>query len=166
VNALKRLEIAWSEWSKKRRIDSNFGNLFMLVGLMAPALSIVMNGPVPSSSLADMSDLLQILMCTFMFIGCGTKLFGALAGRRWFFNRMPLWTCYRLGVTGAFFASPAGWVYGYYLFNNTPNAWSAVAAVSTPCFATGIALQAVLYWLEARRLERNMAIGVAKARTQ
>ena len=165
MKLLEKLDNKWSKAYPKRRLDSNFGNLAVLLGLMLPSLSIVINGPVPTSVLRTMPDWLQILMCACIFFGCGMKLFGAMAGRHWFFSRIPLATCYRLGVTGAFPAFTGTTTYGYFIFSNTPdNVWSAVAAVSTPLFGIGVLLQAFLYWLEARRLEHNKEILFSQAR--
>lgn len=145
----------WEDASPQRRIDFNFGNMGMLLGLMCPSLSIVLKGPVPNSALGMMSTGLQILMCVCIFGGCGMKLHGALSGRRFYFPGTPLKTCYRYGYSGAPIATMGALVYGWYILSNTENWSSALSGVSTPCFGIGISLQAVLYWLEYRRIQRN-----------
>jgi len=145
----------WEDVSPKRRIDLNLGNMFMLVGLMLPSLSIVLNGPVPTSILVDMDDDLQISMCACIFFGCGMKLHGALSGRKWWFPNMALKRCYTLGFSGAPIAFVGAITYGYYILHNTPNFWSALSGFSTPMFGTGILLQGLLYILEYRRIDRN-----------
>lgn len=155
MKLVDRLDDWWERASPKRRIDMNFGNMFMLAGLILPALSIVLRGPVPTSALNDMPDTLQIAMCGCIFFGCGMKLHGAIAGRRFYFPHTTLKRCYRYGYTWAPLATAGTWVYGWYIINGTPNFWSAMGGISTPLFGLGISLQAVLYWLEYRRINRN-----------
>lgn len=158
THPVRKLDRWWRSLVDHRRIDSSLGNMFMLIGLMFPALSIVLNGPVPTSVLAEMPNGMQVLMCACIFLGCGMKLHGALAGRRFWFPNTPLARCYRYGVTGAFPASMGTWVYAGYILPNTENFSSAMGAVSTPMFGMGVALQAFLYWLEARRIEQNQVL--------
>lgn len=157
---LTSLDGWWEEASPKRRIDFNFGNMGMLLGLMMPSLSIVLNGPVPSSVLDDMPVGLQIAMCAAIFFGCGMKLHGALGGRRFWFPRMDPKRCYTWGYAGAPIAFVGTVTYGYFILSNTPNFWSAMSGVSTPLFGLGIMGQAALYLLEYRRIDRNERRGI------
>lgn len=163
---IDRLDRWWIEVSPRRRLDRNAGNGFMLVGLMLPSLSIVLQGPTPNSVLEDMGDGLQITMCAAIFIGCGIKLHGVLSGSRWYFPKADLKTCYRWGYTGAPLAAMGCLVYGYYILSGTPNFLSALGGVATPMFGFGISVQAVLYWLESRRIERNEKILREQARAE
>lgn len=155
----------WMTIAPERRIDFNFGNMGMLFGLICSTLSIMLQGPIPNSILEGMSEQLQVMMCFCIFGGCGIKLHGALAGRRFWFPNMTLQRCYQLGYTGAPMATAGALVYGYYILNNAFQQsdsytifLSATSGVATPSFGIGISLQAVLYWLEARRIERNEKI--------
>lgn len=159
---IARIDAWWARVAPERRIDFNFGNICMLIGLMLPALSIVLQGPSPNSVLEGMGDLLQISMCFCIFVGCGLKLHGALAGRRWYFPKHDLKRCYSYGVTGAPMATAGAFVYGWFILSNTPTFLSALGGVSTPMFGLGISMQAVLYWLEVRRIRRNEEIIAAK----
>ena len=152
------LDAWWEAVSPRRRLDRNAGNMCMLIGLMLPSLSIVLRGPVPNSVLADMPENLQIGMCACIFGGCSIKVHGALSGSRWYFPHTSLEQSYRWGYAGAPAATMGLWVYGYYTLSNTPNFWSALAAVATPLYGVGIGVQAVFYWLESRRIERNETI--------
>lgn len=145
----------WERTSTERRIDLNFGNMCMLIGLMLPTLSIVLQGPTPNSVLRGMPDNLQIMMCACIFGGCALKLHGALAGRKFYFPNTTLQRCYQFGCMGAPMATAGAFVYGWVILSNTPTFLSALSGVSTPMFGLGISLQAALYWLEARRIERN-----------
>lgn len=165
MTIIRRLDRWWERNSPKRRIDFNLGNMFMLAGLMLPSFSIVLRGPVPSSALAAMPTTLQTAMCGCIFAGCGMKLHGALAGRRFYFRRTPLKRCYRYGYTWAPLATIGTWVYAYYIIRGTQNFWSALGAISTPMFGLGISLQAVLYWLEYRRIDRNEKRLIARLTT-
>src|SRR5690348_9601538 len=91
------LDAWWARSSPERRLDRNAGNMCMLIGLMLPALSIVLQGPPPNSVLLGMGPHLQIAMCACIFIGCGIKLHGALSGSRWYFPKTKRAQSYRWG---------------------------------------------------------------------
>lgn len=154
----------WARVSPNRRLDRNMGNMSMLIGLMLPSLAIVLTGPVPSSALMHMSDALQIWMCACIFFGCGIKLHGALSGSRWYFPHMPLKKSYSYGFIGAPVASAGLFVYGWFILSNTANFMSAMGAFLTPMLAAGISLQAIQYWLEYRRIDRNEQAMIAVAK--
>lgn len=157
-NLLAHIDKRWADRAPQRRLDRNAANVCMLLGLMLPSMSIILQGPTPSSVLQDMPTGLQIGMCACIFIGCGIKLHGALAGSRFYFPHADLKTCYRWGYTGAPMATMGSFVYGYYILSGTSTFLSALGGVSTPMFGLGIAIQAVFYWLESRRIEHTEAI--------
>lgn len=163
---LRRLDQWWTRVSPERRLDRSPANICMLIGLMLPALSIILQGPVPNSVLDDMPVWLQIAMCIAIFVGCGIKLHGALSGSRWYFPNTKLLKSYRWGYTGAPAASTGAFVYGWFILSGTPTFLSAMGGVSTPMFGLGISLQAGLYWLESRRIERNERILTEQARAE
>ena len=152
---VRALDNWWENISPKRRIDRNAGNMCMLIGLMAPTLSIVLKGPAPSSVVSGMSDSMQMMMSAAIFLGCGIKLHGALCGARWYFPKTILKKCYRYGYSGAPAAVVGLGVYSYYIFVNLPNFYAVIGAMLTPMMGLGIGIQAVFYWLESRRLARN-----------
>lgn len=154
----------WLRVSPRRRLDRNAGNMFMLIGLMLPTLSIVLRGPTPNSVLNGMPEYLQVWMCAFIFGGCGLKLYGALSGFKYFRPNVHLKDCYKWGFIGAPLASTGAIVYGYYILSNTENFWSALSGVSTPMFGIGISVQAFFYWLEWRRIERNEHLYIREAK--
>lgn len=158
VSPITRLDEWWTKKSPARRLDFNLGNLMMLIGLLLPSFSIVVRGPNPASVIAEMSVSLQVMMCACIFGGCALKLHGAMAGRRFWFPNMSLKRCYQFGYTGAPAATAGCLVYGYYLVTGNPDFWVAMGAVSTPIFGIGISGQAILYWLEVRRISRNEVI--------
>lgn len=152
---LTRLDRWWARRAQKRRIDRNAGNMFMLVGLILPSLSIILQGPTPNSALDDMPSNLQITMCVWIFLGCSIKLHGAVSGSRWYFPDAKLTSCYRWGYIGAPIATAGALVYGYFILSGTPTFLSALGGVSTPLFGIGISVQAFLYWLESRRISHR-----------
>lgn len=151
-----RLDAWWREAHTRK--DLNFGNMFMLFALVFSSLSIILQGPSPSSALVGMSDTLQLSMCGCIYGGCAIKLHGALSGRRWYFPRTNLKRCYAYGYIGAPMATLGSLVYGWFILSNTETPLSAMGGLATPLFGIGISLQAGLYWLENRRLERNEGI--------
>lgn len=159
---LRCLDQWWTDVSPRRRLDRNAGNMAMLVGLMLPSLSIVLQGPTPNSVLEDMPDGLQISMCACIFFGCGIKLHGALTGARWYLPKTTLTQSYRWGYIGAPMATAGCLVYGYYILSGTPTFLSALGGVATPLFGAGISIQALFYWLESRRISRNTRAGTRK----
>lgn len=145
----------WDEASPKRRLDSNFGNLGMLLSLIFPSLAITLRGPAPTSALVDMSSNLQVAMCACIFLGCSMKLHGALSGHRFWFPKTTLKRCYAFGYSGAPIAFVGLVTYGWYILGNVPDAWALMTGLATPCFAVGILAQAFLYLLEYRRIDHN-----------
>jgi hypothetical protein len=149
------LDTWWERASPQRRLDMNMGNLFLLAGLMLPAMSIMLTGPSPSSVLRNMSDGMQVCMCSAIFLGCGMKLHGAVAGRRFWFPKTPLKRSYTYGYSGAPIAAVGCITYGYYILTNTENFWSVLSGIGIPLFGVGVLLQGGLYLLEYRRIDRN-----------
>jgi hypothetical protein len=144
----------WSKVSPERRLDHNLDSICMLVGLALPALSIVLIGPAPTTTVADMSPNLQIAMCACIFGGCVMKLHGVFSHTRFWFPNTPIRRCYQIGYSAAPAATAGLLVYGWFLVTNTETWLSAVGAVLPPMLGFGIGLQSVMYWLEARRIER------------
>lgn len=153
-----RIDQWWADRASRRRLDRNAGNLFMLMGLIMPSLSIILQGPVPNSVLEDMSNQLQVSMCVCIFIGCSIKLHGALSGSRWYFPHTTLRSAYKYGYIGAPIATAGALVYGWYILSGTPSFLSALGGVSTPLFGVGISVQAIFYWLESRRIEHREVV--------
>lgn len=164
THPITALDNWWFRNSPDRRLDRNFGNICMLIGLMFPTLAIVLVGPVPNSQLALMPNWLQIWMCAFIFFGCGTKLHGAMSGSRWYFPKIGVKKAYSYGFIGAPFATTGLLIYGYFILTNTQTWVSALGGILTPMLGIGIGLQAIQYWLEWRRIDRNEAkmISIAK----
>lgn len=156
----RRMTLLDRWWAEKatRRLDRNAGNMCMLIGLMMPSLSIILQGPVPNSVLEDMSNHLQVSMCVCIFLGCGIKLHGALSGSRWYFPNTTLKSAYRYGYIGAPIATAGALVYGWYILSGTPTFLSALGGVSTPLFGIGISAQALFYWLESRRIAHREVV--------
>lgn len=166
IHPVSAMDNWWSRVSPERRLDRNMGNLCMLIGLMFPTLAIVLVGPVPNSILSEMPEWLQIWMCGFIFLGCGIKLHGAFGHSRFWCPNRSIKQCYALGYIGAPFASTGLLVYGYFILSNTPNWVSALSGILTPMLGLGIGLQAVLYWLEWRRIDRNEATLISEAKAK
>lgn len=158
---IKALDVWWEKTSPKRRLDHHPLYVCVLVGLLGPALSIVMFGPLPASALAGMSDTLQVMLCTLLVMHSVIGLHAVFLGTR-FYLKGPLKRAYRLGYS----AAPAGvaslFVYGVVVLANAFQSvsakimvMSALSGILTPLLGLGVALQALLFWLESRRIERN-----------
>lgn len=147
----------WAAAALVHRLDHNPANFCMIVGLLLSSLSIILQGPTPSSTLSMMSPELQIAMCTCIFSGLGIKLHGVFSHTRFWFPKKSLRKCYQNGYTGAPLATSGMLVYGYYIVSNTPTWLSALGSVLVGFLGIGVGAQGILYWLEARRIERNEA---------
>jgi hypothetical protein len=145
----------WEEASPRRRIDLNYGNFGMLLGISLPAMSIILNGPVPSSNLMHMPITTQIAMCVCIFVGCLMKLHGALSGHRYWFPRTTLKRSYTYGFAGAPIAFVGCVTYSWFILGSVENFWSALSSIGILFFGSGILMQAGLYLLEYRRIDRN-----------
>lgn len=150
---MARLDAWWTRHAPEGRIDRNPLVICALLGLMGPSLAIVLVGPIPTSALQGMPDALQITMCTFIFLGCGGMLHGAMLGARWYFygtRRNALRRAYAsapMAVSGLI-------VYGAFILANTDgNVIAALGAVLTPFLGVGLFLLSLVYWLEVRRME-------------
>lgn len=164
LHPIASLDLWWDETSSSRRLDHYPANMFMLVGLLISSMSIVLQGPSPSSALSTMATSTQIAMCACIFGGCAIKLHGVLSHTRIWFPRKSLRKCYQLGYTGAPVASAGLLVYGYYILSNTPTWLSALGGMLTPLLGLGVLFQGVVYGLESRRIERRerQMIAIAK----
>lgn len=148
------LDLWWEVKSQNLRLDHNFANLCMIIGLICASASTLLVGPTPTSALRVMPPNLQMAMCSCIFGGLLIKLQGVAAHSRFWFPRWSLRRCYQLGYNGAPIAAGGLFVYGFYLIENSQYWTSALAAVLTPLLGLGVLGQGVVYWLEARRLER------------
>lgn len=163
MKLVQRLDNWWEQVSPKRRLDRGPVYLCVLLGLAGPALSIILFGPVPNNAaLLGMSDGLQIAMCGLIFLHCVLGLHAACAGARFYFPAMTAKRAYRLGYSAAPAGVAALCVYGAVILSNAFQAVtvkiavvSALSGILTPALGVGIAVQAVLFWLESRRIDRN-----------
>lgn len=145
-------------WARReRRLDRTPMNVFVMLGLMSPALSIILRGPSPISSVADMPDITQIAMCACIFVGLGTCLHGAVMRSRWWFPKASLIRCYRKGMSGGPIAVAGLWVYTYFLYVNTVSVWGTLNAFLTPALSLGVASNCLWYALEIRLIRRRKA---------
>jgi len=90
-------------------------------------------------------------MC--IVIGLAMMLHGALSGLPWWFPKRSVKRSYMSGYTGAPAAVTGLGVYAYFIISNTQTWSSALSAVLTPFLALGITIQALVLWLEVRRIE-------------
>lgn len=164
AHPLRTADAWWVRKSPQRRLDRDAIAICAQFGFAGPTLSIALVGPAPTSVLEDMAPSLQITMCICIVIGLLTMLHGSLSGFPWYFPNAPVKRCYVRGYTGAPAAVIGLSVYAYYIIENT-NTWpSALSAVVTPLLALGISIQAMLYWLEVRRIENVEDILIADAK--
>jgi hypothetical protein len=165
IHPMRTLDAWWQVRSPERRLDRDPIGLAALIGFAGLTSSILLVGPTPNSSLVDMPNGLQVLMCGCIVLGLLRMAYGALRGLPWFFPSTTVKRSYTIGFTGAPAAVFGLGVHSFYIITN-PETWtSALSAGLTPLLAVGISAQAFLYLLEVRRIERveNALIREAKA---
>jgi hypothetical protein len=144
----------WETKFSALRLDHNISNFCVILGLIITALSTLILGSTPTSSLNVAPRSTEMAMCACIFIGLSIKMHGVLAHSRWYFPNTTLRRCYQFGYTGAPIASAGLFVYGFYLIEHTELWSSVIGACVTPFLGVGVLLQGGMYWLEARRMER------------
>lgn len=164
THPLRTADAWWIRKSPQRRLDRDGIAICAQLGFLGPTLSVALIGPAPASVLTGMGPHLQVSMCICIVVGLGIMLHGSLCGFPWYFPNTPVKRSYTRGYTGAPAAVIGLSVYAYYIITNTQTWSSALSAGVTPLLALGITIQAVLYWLEVRRIENVEDILIANAK--
>jgi len=87
-----------------------------------------------------------------------------MAGSKYFRPKMSVKQCYTYGFIGAPLASSGLFVYGYFILAFTPNFVAALSGILTPMLGLGIGLQALLYFLEYRRIDHAEEVLIDQAK--
>lgn len=139
----------WSQRASARRLDRHPVYLCSLIGVMLPAASIFWFGPNPTSGVAALSELTQVMLCGCIAFGAALALIAAAAP-----NHRITWA-YRM----AFSATPAIvaglTVYSWVILSSADTPSSAMGGMLTPMLALGYAGKAFAFWLESRRIEHT-----------
>ncbi|AXH46871.1 membrane protein [Mycobacterium phage Aminay] len=152
-----RVDRWWSRVASDRRIDHGPMYVFVTTAMMLISLSLMLVGPVPKSSLAGLSEATQDLLAIALFLGSATCFNGLASGTRFWRPKANKLSCYQLGIAGtpAVFGSLV--VYGWATIAATTSWVSAVSGVLPPAIALGAITNGITFWLEVRRIRRNMA---------
>lgn len=68
--------------------------LTVTVGLWLTALSLILIGPVPNSTISQLSSTTQMAMAVVMFCGTTVKIHGFLSGTKYFMPHRDIRDCY------------------------------------------------------------------------
>jgi hypothetical protein len=139
----------WWRRASARRLDRHPIYLCSLIGVLLPAASIFWYGPNPTSGVAALSELTQVMLCGCITLGAALALVASAAP-----SHRVTWA-YRM----AFSATPAivaglG-VYGWVTLATADTPSSALGGMLAPMLALGFAGKSLSFWLESRRIEHN-----------
>lgn len=155
---MKHLDRWWSGIaSGGHRLDREPYHLCVLLVFLCFSASLIAIGPVPNSSLSELSPNMQDALALFMFLGSALSLTGVAVGAP-IVPSVDRRNCYRLGILGAPLVTTSAWVLGGATIIGVESWSSALAAVAPPLLGLAVAVQAALFWLEIRRLDRAVAL--------
>lgn len=154
--SLTKLDEWWEGRFAVRRYDRGPMYICMMIAVMLTAISIIILGPVPESSISELSSDLQKTLSTILLIGGVTCTIGSLLGSRFFFPGFSVVRSYGIGLIGIPLVASSMFFYGYAVMINTNNFASALGGTFAPLLGIGAAMNGVYFLLEIRRIQRNM----------
>lgn len=113
---------------------------------------MILLGPVPDSSISELSATTQKMLSLSLFVGSAICLFGSATGSRFFFRNWKRTKSYQYAVVGMPFVATSIMFYGYAVYVHTPNWISAVGATLGPLLGVGGVINSTFVWLESRRI--------------
>lgn len=155
--AMNRLDI-W--WLKKEttgpRYDRGPMYMCMMIALLCSSISLFLWGPVPGSNIQkDLSQFTQILLAGMLMLGSSICLFGAASGslvaKKW--SRRQSYNC---GIAGMPAVLASLIFYTWAIYAGSTNIASGLGATLSPLLAIGTILNGLIFWLEKRRIQRNI----------
>lgn len=154
LHPIQTLDHWWGVQQPKHRLDRGPGYLCPMIPLWFYSASITIYGPVPNSTVAELSNLIQVLLGLAILIGCTIGLFGSLLGSKFLWPHIDVRRCYQLGYQGAPATAIGLLVYGIAIIHDTPNWTSAFGGMIAPAVGLSVLLNGLGFWLEVRRLNR------------
>lgn len=141
------------------RLDHGRMYMWIMGGLFTLSLGLVINGPIPNTSLSELSNGVQNLLNGAMFLGSSICIYGIIRGEQGIIARKgDIRISYDLAMSGAPAIVASLGTYCYALFdagNFVPSALSAVISVSI----IGGTLQNVWdFRNERNRITRNIEL--------
>jgi hypothetical protein len=151
MNLLERI------FKRPERLDHGPMYICVIVALFLWSLSLLIAGPVRYSIIDELNDTAQNWLGGGIFIGSSMCLTGIVLGTRFVRPHIDIRTCYAWGAAGTPAISIAVWVYF----------WAAVAGSLSPVLSgmssafsllvpVGVVWNAINFWIERRRIERNI----------
>lgn len=157
------VELADHWWrTRKRRYDRGPVYMAMILALWFTSISMILIGPVPDSSISELSSSTQRMLSISLFLGSSICLIGASSGSRYFLDSWKITKSYQWAIIGMPFIATSIGFYGYAVYVHTPNWASALGATLAPLLGMGGCFNSIFIWLESRRIEANVATITAR----
>ncbi|AKU45332.1 hypothetical protein MADRUGA_42 [Mycobacterium phage Madruga] len=153
---IEYLDAWWEKNSSQRRYDRGPMYFWVMFASLLTAISMILTGPIPNGSISELNESEQIILAWTLLVGATISTFASLTGSRFLF---PHWTrvkSYSVGLIGVPLVSSSFSFYAYALYINTANITSGLSGTLVPCLALGSAINGVYFFLEIRRIQRNV----------
>ena len=156
MSVVHKLDNWWETHSAGRRYDRGPMYFWMMVACMITGLSLLIIGPTPQGSIDKLDDGLEKVLAVLLFSGSAVCTFAATTGSRFWFPRWSRVLSYGVGLVGLPIVISSLMFYAYAVSNNTDNFTSALGGAFALLLALGAAINGVYFWLEMRRITRNV----------
>lgn len=153
---ITKLDTWWEEHSAGRRYDRGPMYFWMMLASFLTSISMILTGPVPNGSISELTFLEQSVLSWVLFLGSGLSVFSAMTGSRFWFPNWSRVKSYGMGLIGVPLVTSAYLFYAYAIVLGTENWQSALGGTLVPCLALGAAINGVYFFLEIRRIQRNV----------
>jgi hypothetical protein len=153
---IHKLDDWWETHSAGRRYDRGPMYFWMMVAALITGISLIILGPSPTGPVSKTDPSVQNILAWILTIGAGASTFAASTGSRFWFPRWSRVLSYGVGMVGIPLVCASMLFYGYAVLQNTPNFLSTVGGAFCPLLALGAAINAVYFYLEVRRINRNV----------
>lgn len=129
----------------------------VMIGLFGWSLSLLIAGPIRYSIIDELSDTAQNILAGSIFVGSSMCLTGIVLGTRFIRRNIDIRICYAWGAAGTPGVSVAVGVYFWAAVHGSVSPiLSGMAGALSLMIPVGAVWNAVYFWRERRRIERNI----------
>lgn len=124
-----------------------------MLGFFTWSLSLMVIGPIPNSTISELSDSIQDMLAASIFIGSGVCLSGSLIGTRFLRPKADVRLSYKFALWGIPAISGSIGVYVWAIIHDTGSFWLSAYAGSIGLFlCIGVLLNGIDIAFEIARL--------------
>ncbi|ABD58453.1 gp37 [Mycobacterium phage PBI1] len=146
-----------SIFRKPRRIDHGRMYVSCMMGLWVWSLSLLVIGPVPNSTIDELTDYVQNILASCIFIGSFVCLCGIAIGTKYVLPKADIRLCYRFSLWGIPALAGSVGTYAWAIAHNTGSFWVSAYAASIGTFiCLGIVWNGLDLLFEIARLNEEI----------